>query len=130
MSLSISSRPERNLHVLTITGHLTLGPTLKTLQQTARTALDSGAPDGLILDVTGIRYADSAGLGELTIVYTMCTRRRCGLILMGVPHQLRHLLELTRLDALLPSAPDIDTARRRMKELVSKLRGQDAAAAT
>jgi anti-sigma B factor antagonist len=132
MPLSITSRPDRNFQVLTVTGHLTLGPSLRSLQESARIALETGAPEGLILDVSGIRYADSAGLGELTIVYSLCNRKQCALMLAGVPNQLRQMLELTRLDALLPSAPDIDSAKRQAKSHIQKLRGHhdssDAAA--
>jgi hypothetical protein len=37
------------------------------------------------------------------------------LILAGVPNQLRQMLELTRLDALLPSASDTEAAKRMVK---------------
>jgi anti-anti-sigma factor len=115
MPLSITSRPDRNFQVITLTGNLTLGPHLKTVQQTVRSVLESASPDGLVLDVAGIKYADSAGLGELTVVYTLCTQRKCVLILVGVPHQLRQMLDLTRLDALLPAAADIEAAKRMVK---------------
>jgi anti-anti-sigma factor len=115
MSLNITSRFDRGFLILTVTGNLTLGPNLKTLQQTVRTALDTNALDGVILDVSGIRYTDSAGLGELTILFTICQRKSCVLVLVSVPAQLRQMLELTRLDALLPSATDIEAAKRLAK---------------
>lgn len=123
MSLSINSRLDRNVYVLTVTGQLTLGPHLRNLQQAARAALESSTPDAVILDVAGVRYADSAGLGELTIVYSLCTRKQCPLVLAAVPMQLRQMLELTRLDALLPSAGDIDAAKQEAKARLRKLRG-------
>jgi anti-anti-sigma factor len=123
MSLSINSRLDRNVYVLTVTGQLTLGPHLRNLQQAARTALESSTPEAVILDVAGVRYADSAGLGELTIVYSLCTRKQCPLVLAAVPAQLRQMLELTRLDALLPSAADIEGAKQEAKTRLRKLRG-------
>lgn len=132
MALSISSRPDRNCHILTVVGNLTLGPHLKNLQQMARAVLDGASPEGMILDVSGLRYTDSAGLGELTILYTLCNKKQCVLVLMGVPAQLKQMLELTRLDALLPSAPDVEAAKRHVKLQVQKQRGvleaQDAVA--
>jgi anti-anti-sigma factor len=122
-SLSINSRLDRNVYILTVTGQLTLGPHLKNLQQAARSALESSTPDGVILDVAGVRYADSAGLGELTIVYSLCTRKQCPLVLASVPVQLRQMLELTRLDALLPSAADIESAKHEAKARLKKMRG-------
>jgi len=123
MPLSITSSPDRNFQVLTVTGHLTLGPNLRNLQQAASAALESSSPEGLILEVSGIRYADSAGLGELTIVYSLCNKKQCALVLAAVPNQLRQMLELTHLDALLPSAPDIDSAKRLAKSHIQKPKG-------
>jgi anti-anti-sigma factor len=121
MSLSIASRLDRNVHVLTVTGNLTLGPKLKSLQQAARAAMEPNAPEALIIDVSGIRYADSAGLGELTVVYSICARKDCVVVLTGVPNQLRQMLDLTRLDELLPAAADLEAARR-----IAKSRGEAA----
>lgn len=127
MALSITSRPDRNCQVLTVAGSLTLGPNLKNLQQAVRAVLDSSsAPDGVILEVSGLRYTDSAGLGELTILYTLCNKKQCILVLTGVPAQLKQMLELTRLDALLPSAPDIEAAKRYVKLQQQKLRSMEA----
>jgi anti-anti-sigma factor len=115
MPLSITSRHDRNFYILTLTGQLTLGPNLKCLQQMAQVAFETGSPDALIVEVGGVRYTDSAGLGELTILYSLCMRKQCMLILAGVPNQLRQMLELTRLDALLPSASDTEAAKRMVK---------------
>jgi anti-anti-sigma factor len=115
MALSITSRPDRNIQVLTVTGNLTLGPNLKSLQHAARAAIEATSPEALILDVSGLRYADSAGLGELTVVYSICSRKNCVVVLTGVPNQLRQMLDLTRLDELLPAASDIETARQLAK---------------
>ncbi len=128
MSLSINSRLDRNVYILTVTGQLTLGPHLRNLQQAARSALEATTPEAVILDVAGVRYADSAGLGELTIVYSLCTRKQCPLVLAAVPLQLRQMLELTRLDALLPSAADIEAAKREAKARLKNLRAPDARA--
>ena len=129
MSLSISTRLDRNVCILTVVGQLTLGPHLRNLQQAARSALEAGTPDAVILEVAGVRYADSAGLGELTVVYSLCMRKQCPLVLACVPTQLRQMLELTRLDALLPSAPDVEAAKQEAKTRARKLRaGSDAQA--
>ena len=132
MPLSIAARADRGYHIVTAKGNLTLGPDLKNLQQAVRVALDAGPPDGVILDVSGLLYTDSAGLGELTIVYSLCAKKHCALVLCSVPNQLKQMLELTRLDALLPSAPDVDAAKRVMKQQTQKQRSSfeahDAAA--
>lgn len=122
MPLSIAARADRGCHIVTAKGNLTLGPDLKNLQQAVRVALDAGPPDGVILDVSGLLYTDSAGLGELTIIYSLCAKKHCALVLCSVPSQLKQMLELTRLDALLPSTPDVDAAKRHVKQQMQKQR--------
>lgn len=115
MALTITSRVDRNIQILTLVGNLTLGLTLQNLQRLVRSALEAPGIEALLLDVAGVKFADSAGLGELTVVYSLCSRKQCPVILVGVPLQLRGLLELTRLDVLLRSVPDIEVARRLLK---------------
>ncbi len=125
MPLSITSRPDRNFQIITLTGNLTLGPHLKSVQQTARAALETASPDALIVDLAGVKYTDSAGLGELTVLYSLCTRKNCALVLVGVTNQLRQMLDLTRLDALLPTAADIEAAKRMVKARAQKQRDSE-----
>ncbi len=112
MPLSIEKRVEPNLTVLLLSGPLSLGPSLYALNQAARKALESASTQALILDVGGVTIVDSAGLGELTLVYTLATRRNCRVALIGVTPTLRHALDVTHLDALLPSCSDVTEAKK------------------
>src|SRR5271157_2864402 len=112
MPLSIDTRVEQNVTVLLLAEPLTLGPSLHALNQTARKALDSASTQALILDVAGVTTVDSAGLGELTLVYTLATRRNCRVVLASVTPTLRHSLDVTHLDGLLPSCSDVNAAKK------------------
>lgn len=112
MPLSIENRVEQNVTVLLLSGPLTLGPSLHALNQAARKTLESASTQALILDVAGVTIVDSAGLGELTLVYTLATRRNCRVVLVGVTPTLRHALDVTHLDGLLPSCSDLNAAKR------------------
>jgi anti-anti-sigma factor len=114
MSLSVSSRLEGNVAVLELDGSLTLGPSLSTLRQTATQTLNESKLEGMILHVGRVTTADSAGLGELTVVYTLAIQRRCPIMLVEVSPTLEKMLEVTRLDALLPSAPDLAAAKKQL----------------
>ena len=117
MPLRVVSRSERNVAIFEISGNLTLGPHLKTLQQSVRTTLAaSPSIDLVVLDTKGVLFADSAGLGELTVLYTVCAKKPCTLALVGAPSQLQQILKLTRLDELLPSVPDLESAKRLIKK--------------
>ncbi len=116
MALSIEQRLDKNLAIFVLQGPMTLGPSLHALSAGARKLLDSSALAGIILDVSGVTLVDSAGLGELTLVYTFAARRGCPVILSGVTPSLKHSLEITRLEALLPMAPDLESARQKLAE--------------
>ena len=111
MPLNVSSRIEGSLAILELSGKLTLGPSLAVLRETARQVLHSSSLTGIILDVGAVTAADSAGIGELTAVYTLALRQGCRIMLANVSSNLRNILEMTRLDALLPSAVDLAAAK-------------------
>ncbi|MBV9294809.1 MAG: STAS domain-containing protein [Acidobacteriaceae bacterium] len=115
MPLTITSRIEDNLAILELAGSLTLGPSLKALRENARELLKSANVSGIILRVAQVTNTDSSGLGELTVVYTFASRRGCPIRLVEVTPRLRQMLELTRLDGLLPSAIDLVTAKKELK---------------
>lgn len=57
---------------------------------------------------------DSAGLGEMTIVYGFANRQRMGIRLVGSTASLLKLLDMTRLEELLPPAKDMPSAKREL----------------
>jgi anti-anti-sigma regulatory factor len=59
---------------------------------------------------------DSAGLGELTVVYTFASKQKCPIRLVGVNPSLHKILEMTRLDELLRAAVDVASAKKQLKE--------------
>jgi len=115
MALEIKSRVEDGFAILDLAGQLTLGPGLPSLRDGARKILSGNKPAGLILRVCDITQLDSAGLGELTVVYTLATKRGCPLRLVEVSPALRKMLEVTRLDGLLPSAANVSQAKAEMR---------------
>jgi anti-anti-sigma factor len=115
LPLTIASRAEEGIAILELSGALTLGPNLGSLRRAVRDVLDETKASGLILQVSGLTATDSSGLGELTLVYSFASRRKCRLVLVGVSPTLRSILEMTHLDGLLPSEPDIAAAKKRLK---------------
>lgn len=115
MALTIKSRFEEDFGILELAGQLTLGPGLSSLREDARKVLGGRKLAGLILYVPEVRQADSAGLGELTLVYTLATKRGCPIRLVEASAHLKKMLEVTHLDGLLPAVDDIRTAKAEMK---------------
>lgn len=113
MPLSVTWRVENEIAILDLEGALTLGPSLRTLRDTARDVLSNQTKfQCLIVQVQKVTAVDSAGLGELTVVYSFASRHNCRIALVGVSQSLRAMLEVTRLDGLLPVAEDVPSAKK------------------
>ncbi len=110
MPFSVSSRVENEIAILDLEGSLTLGPGLQVLREATKRSLAESRPKGLVLNVAKLVTADSAGLGELTVVYTVASRQGCGVALAAPAPNLINMLQVTHLDELLPSAADIAAA--------------------
>jgi anti-anti-sigma factor len=116
MALRVASRVENEIGILDLEGALTLGPYLRNVRETTRQLLAGGGLSGLVVTVHEVSATDSAGLGELTVVYTLATKANCRVALAGENSKLGAMLEVTRLDGLLPMASDLSAA----KKLVSR----------
>lgn len=110
MPLTIQSRVENEIAILDMEGPLTLGPGLQTLRDAARKQLGNARLRGIVLNASQVTSADSAGLGELTIIYTLASRQNCALVIAGARQNLITTLEVTHLDGLLPMANDVVAA--------------------
>jgi anti-anti-sigma factor len=115
LPLSVSNRIEDGFAILELSGTLTLGPSLSNLRENARQAFTGNKLSGVILRVADVTVTDSAGLGELTVVYTMATNRNCQIRLVDVTASLKRMLEMTRIDELLPTASSLAEAKMELR---------------
>ena len=95
---------------------MTLGPSLHRLREAARQLLNTPKLIGLILDAKNVASTDSSGLGELTVIYSLATKRGCPIRVVDASLSLRKMLETTRLDGLLPSAVDMAAAKAEIRQ--------------
>jgi anti-anti-sigma factor len=65
-----------------------------------------------VIDVTGVPYIDSAGLGTVLSHWTHCQSHNRKFALTGVSQRIRVLLQLTRVDAVLPMFATAEEADR------------------
>ncbi len=96
-----------DIAVLTLSGPLTLGTNLKTLDGTIQTLLGSGTRR-LVFDLSASPYADSAGLGTLIHTAGLVAERGGTMRLAGVSDRMLSMLRMTRTEALLPV--DVETS--------------------
>ena len=108
MSLELSIRPiPPQTAVVTFTGPLTLGTNLKTADARLQTAIEGGSVR-LVLDLSGVPYMDSAGLGTLVHASGLVRERGGALRLAGVTERVAALLRMTLTDTFLPIDTDVD----------------------
>lgn len=114
MALTVTHKLDDGFGILHLAGSLTLGPSLNVLREAAKQVLALGKLHGLILQVGEVTSVDSAGLGELTIVYNFANRQRLGIRLVGSTQSLLKMLDMTRLEELLPPSKDMLSAKREL----------------
>jgi anti-anti-sigma factor len=74
-------------------------PSSVSLQTTVRSLIPG--TKRLVLDLAGVTYLDSFGLGALVSVYLSAKRQNCELTLINMSKQGKELLQITNLGALL-----------------------------
>jgi anti-sigma B factor antagonist len=86
--------------VFTFTGAMIMGQSLKSIEGQLQTALASGIRN-MVLDLQGVEYVDSAGLGFLVHTFGQLNERHGSLRLCGVQPRLRAMLHTTKTDTIL-----------------------------
>jgi anti-sigma B factor antagonist len=106
-SLSIQVRQGKSpeTRILTFEGPLTLS-NLFAFQSELR----KENPPRTILDLSGVPYMDSAGMGAVINYYVACQKNGRKLILAGINERIYALLELTNTTKLLTVVPTLAEA--------------------
>jgi anti-sigma B factor antagonist len=91
--------------IMKLSGPLTL-QTLFEFQAAARK--DTSKP--MILDISGVPYMDSAGLGSVISLFASCQRTNRGFAIIGLTERIRILFEVTHVDGLLPCFSSLEAA--------------------
>jgi anti-sigma B factor antagonist len=96
--MNIIERTLNDVTILDLEGNLTLGGNME-FRQRINTIINSGARK-LIVNLAGVQYMDSCGLGELISCYTAMQRVSGHLKLLHLNHRLQQLLVVTKLITL------------------------------
>ncbi len=96
MSLEIETRLEGDVSVIACAGPIQIGETANRFRDVLRETLRGGAKK-ILLDLHGVKYVDSTGIGELVGLFTNASEIGAGVRLCNVPQKVRDVLEVTRL---------------------------------
>ncbi len=99
LSVAIEKLPEGTA-VVTLSGGMTLGTSLKIADSQVHAAIAEGVTR-MVIDLTGVEYVDSAGLGMLVYVYGTLQEKQGALRLCGVAPRVLSLLQMTKTDVFL-----------------------------
>jgi anti-sigma B factor antagonist len=94
--MDIAERTVSEVTVLDLKGKMTLGEGDELLKDKINSLLASGKKR-LVLNLEGVPYIDSAGLGEIVRTYTTVSRQGGSLKLLNLTKRIEDLLSITKL---------------------------------
>ena len=95
--------------VVQLKGKITLGQDCAKLRELADGFFDQGKTQ-IVLNLSGVDYVDSAGLGAIASCYVKARAAGGSLTLCNVSPAVEQLLVLTRLNEKISAFPDEDSA--------------------
>ncbi len=104
-TIELAPAKRTDTRIICLQGPLTI-TSLFDFQQELR----NGAWANTILEMLGVPYMDSAGMGAIINFYVSCQRSGHKLIVCGLNYRLVELFKLTRVDKLITIADDLDHA--------------------
>ena len=105
MALTAKTRRVGNVAIVDLTGRITLGESTGILRDELRSLLAQGNKQ-IILNMAGVSYVDSAGLGELVSAYTTATNQGGSLKLLHLQGKLHDLMQITKLHTIFAAFDD------------------------
>lgn len=94
--LNINERQAGDVTVLDMSGKITIGEGSVALRTAIRRVLEEGKRR-ILLNLAGVGYIDSSGIGELVSSYTAINKEGGQLKLLNLTQKLQDLLAITKL---------------------------------
>src|SRR5712691_6738339 len=94
--LNIRERQAGDVTILDMDGRITIGEGSVALRSAIRRELEEGKKN-IVLNLAGVGYIDSSGIGELVSSYTGINKEGGQLKLLSLTEKLRDLLTITKL---------------------------------
>jgi anti-sigma B factor antagonist len=99
MSLEIQSREHESVTVMELRGRITVGPEASALRE-AVAALTAQGVRMVVLNMAGVDFVDSTGLGALVIVATSLRKQQGNVKLLNPNRRNIELLVMTKLETV------------------------------
>lgn len=96
MSLSLNTRKVNGAVLVDMSGRLAAGEPVLLLRNTIRRFIEDGSRK-FVLNLGGVSYIDSSGLGELIATYTTIRHQEGDVNLLNLSKSAKDLLQMTKL---------------------------------
>jgi anti-sigma B factor antagonist len=103
--LEVNERQAGDVTILDMTGAVRIGEGSIALRDAIRGLADSGKKK-ILLNLAGVNYVDSSGIGELIANYTTVSRQGGQLKLLNFTDRIQNLLVITKLLTVFDSYED------------------------
>lgn len=94
--LDLKERQAGDVTILDLSGEVRIGDSSVALRESVRSLADQGKKK-LLLNLAGVKYIDSSGIGELIANYTTVSRQGGQLKLLNLTDRIQNLLVITKL---------------------------------
>jgi len=94
--LDVKERQAGDVTILDLSGEVRIGEGAVALRDSIRNLADQGK-NKVLLNLAGVKYMDSTGVGELIANYTTVTRQGGQLKLLSLTEKIQNLLVITKL---------------------------------
>lgn len=103
--LDLKERQAGDVTILDLNGEVRIGDSSVALRNSVRNLADQGKTK-LLLNLAGVKYIDSSGIGELIANYTTVSRQGGQLKLLNLTDRIQNLLVITKLLTVFDSYED------------------------
>ena len=104
-------RVEPDITVVQISEHLNLGNTLVSIETSIKRLIEEGARK-LVIDVAGLKYIDSSGIGMLVSVNGFMEQSGGRMRIAGAQGAVARAFEVVHVSRIVPLDPDLESACR------------------
>ena len=113
-SFSIKIREAGAVSLLNVSGRLTSFET-GALRDSISRLLKLGRKD-IVLNLSGLKYLDSSGIGELARAYVAVVKQSGQMKVVGLSSKIEEVLKITQLYQVFPEFPDEEAALKSFPE--------------
>jgi len=106
LSIEVKAGKNPGTKIVTLVGPITM----RNLFQFQDELRAGELPRVSILDLSGVPYMDSSGMGAVINYYVFCQRHNTKMIAAGVSPRVMELFKMTKVDSVIPLAASVDEA--------------------